>query len=252
MNNRYTSNSNDFKSVPGKIFCYWLSGVMLEHLKKDKKLEENGQAKQGLSTSDNKRFLRYWHEVQYENIDFSCHNCEDTENSECRWFPYNKAGNYRRWSSINEYVVNYQNNGKEIKETVMKKYPYLHGPGFVVKNTESYFHHGITWNDVATGLFCARYVPDGFVFADAGPMYFCEDEVLMLGYFNSKVFQLFADVICQGLHYSTGHIPQIPFKEVSNETKPNIEQLVLENYETSKNEWDSFENSWGFQKHPLV
>ena len=252
MSIRYISNSDNFKAVPGQIFCYWLSDIALEHMKKDKKLDEKGRAKQGLSTSDNNRFLRFWHEVRFSNIDFSCKSCEETENSICRWFPYNKAGNFRRWSSINEYVVNYQNNGAEIKATVMKKYPYLNGPGFVVKNTESYFHHGITWNDVATGLFCARYVPDGFIFADAGPMFFCSDDFLMLGFFNTNVFQMFASIICQGLHYSTGHIPQIPFKEVDDNDKDEVKQLTIENYELSKNEWDSFENSWDFKRHPLV
>lgn len=252
MSIRYISNSDNFKSIPGQIFCYWLSDVALDHMKNNKKLEEKGRAKQGLSTSDNNRFLRFWHEIQISSIDFSCKDCEKTENSGFRWFPYNKAGNFRRWSSINEYVVNYQNNGTEIKAAVMKKYPYLNGPGFVVKNTESYFHHGITWNDVAAGLFCARYVPDGFIFADAGPMFFCSEDFLMLGFFNTKVFQMFANIICQGLHYSTGHIPQIPYKEVEDSEKKAIEKLTKENYELSKTEWDSYENSWDFEKHPLV
>lgn len=150
-------------------------------------------------------------------------------------------------------MVNYENNGAEIKESVMQKYPYLKTPGFVVKNTESYFKHGITWNDVSTGSFCCRYVPDGYIFADAGPMFFSSNDFLMMAYFNSVVFQTFADVICQGLHYSTGHIPKIPFLRIDDKsTVEKVEGYAKENHELSKREWDSFEVSWDFKRNPLV
>ena len=249
---KYITNKQNFGKIPGNIFCYWLPDNILSHLESDDKLETQGSAKQGLSTSDNNRFLRFWYEVSFNRIGLSCAECEDTYSETTKWFPYNKAGNFRKWSPIVEYVVNYQNDGAEIKQTVMQKYPYLNGPGFVVKNTDSYFHHGITWNDVATGAFCCRYVPDGFIFADAGPMFFCNDDFVMMAYFNSKVFQVFADVICQGLHYSTGHIPQIPFARLSDDKKVRVRALSEENYELSKEEWDSFESSWFFERHPLI
>ena len=252
MQIRFVANSSHFSKVPGDIFCYWLSETVLNHLEKDERLNDYGSAKQGLSTSDNNRFLRYWHEVVFNRIGFQCKDCNDTNSEAKKWFPYNKAGNFRKWSSINEYVVNYQNNGEEIKRMVMQKYPYLNGPGFVVKNTDSYFHHGITWNDVATGKFCCRFVPDGFIFADAGPMYFSENDYIMMAFFNSNTFQVFADIICQGLHYSTGHIPQIPYKVPDEDKRECIAQLSEENYAISKEEWDSFESSWNFYKHPLL
>ena len=252
MQTRFISNQENFSKVPGHIFCYWLSDTVMSHLEKDDKLESRGYARQGLSTSDNNRFLRFWHEVSLNRIGFSCRSCADTSSSTAKWFPYNKAGNFRKWSPINEYVVNYQNDGSEIKQTVMQKYPYLNGPGFVVKNTESYFHHGITWNDVATGSFCCRYVPDGFIFADAGPMFFSQNDFVMMAYFNSKVFQVFADIICQGLHYSTGHIPQIPYMKTASSADNHIEKTAKENYELSKVDWDCYESSWDFKRHPLL
>ncbi len=248
---RYVVNASEFKLLPGNIFCYWLPEAVLSHFEKDKCLDDVGSAKQGLSTSNNNRFLRFWYEVSIDGIDFHCNSCEATTERGKKWFPYNKAGKFRKWSSINEYVVNYQNNGAEIKQTVMEKYPYLNGPGFVVKNTESYFHHGITWNDVATESFCCRYVPDGFIFADAGPMYFSSKDYVMLAYFNSKVFQIFADVICQGLHYSTGHIPQVPYL-AENEKQDMVSAKSEECLNISTKDWDAFETSWSFKKHPLV
>lgn len=252
MQIRFTAKQNDFNSIPGKIYGYWLSESVLSHLDKDEMLEAKGIARQGLSTSDNNRFLRFWYEIAFNRIGFDCKCCDDTNNPSTRWFPYNKAGNYRKWSAISEYVVNYQNDGMEIKQTVMKKYPYLNGPGFVVKNTDRYFQHGITWNDVATGLFCCRYIPDGYIFADAGPMFFSDDDFYFMAYFNSKVFQLFADIICQGLHYSTGHIPKIPCKKATAQVEESARNIAYENYELSKEEWDSYETSWDFKKHPLI
>lgn len=252
MQIRFIAKQSDFDSIPGSIYGYWLSESVFSHLKNDEMLETEGVARQGLSTSDNNRFLRFWYETEFGRIGFDCTSCEDTNNMSIRWFPYNKAGNFRKWSAISEYVVNYQNDGSEIKQTVMKKYPYLNGPGFVVKNTDKYFQHGITWNDVATGLFCCRYIPDGYIFADAGPMFFSNDDFYFMAYFNSKVFQLFADIICQGLHYSTGHIPKIPYVEIPEEFKTHARELSKESYELSKDEWDSYETSWGFKRHPLI
>ena len=248
--NRYITQQENFDKIPGCIFAYWLTNKFVNILEQKGKLNAYGNARQGLATSDNRRFLRLWYEIDWMKIDFDCKSCSEIINRGTKWFPYNKAGNYRKWSSINEYVVNYERDGEEIKETVMMKYPYLNNPGFVVKNTDTYFHHGITWNDVATGAFCCRYVPDGFIYDASGPMFFSENDFIMLGYFNSIVFQAFANVICQGLHYSTGHIPAIPYKAHDNEEI--VSSLSKDNIAISKQDWDSFETSWDFQCHPMI
>jgi len=135
----------------------------------------------------------------------------------------------------------------------VRKYPYLKNPGFVVKNTNTYFQHGITWNDVATGNFCSRYVPNGYIYHAAGPMFFSNNDKIILAYFNSATFQLFADVICQGLHYSTGHIPQIPYIHIEDiNLSCSIEELSNRCLSLSKYDWDSFETSWDFEVHPLI
>lgn len=246
-------SQNSFTNLPGSILCYWLSQSLLAHFSKDKKIGDFGTARQGLSTSDNNLFLRFWYEVDFKQICFSCSSCQQTQNIESRWFPFNKAGNFRKWSSINEYIVNYKNNGLDIKNTVLKKYPYLKTPDFVVKNTDYYFKSGITWNDVSTGMFCARYVPSGFIFADAGPMFFSSiDEKVMLSYFNSNTFQLFVGTISQGLHYSTGQIPLVPFAQIDDSLYTRLQRLANNNCEISKKDWDSFETSWNFERHPLI
>ena len=122
----------------------------------------------------------------------------------------------------------------------------------MVKNTSTYFKAGITWSDVATGKFSARWVTDGYIYADAGPMFFSDDNSLLkLAYMNTPVFQLFGDLICQGLHYSTGQIPQIPyFEEYDEDKKASVERIAGECIGISEEEWNKYESSWEYNRHP--
>ena len=250
--NRFTAKQDNFAKIPGSPVAYWVSEQVVKSFN-NKKLYSYGEAKQGLGTSDNKRFLRFWFETEFHNINFNITSCKETLNKKGKWFPYIKGGGFRRWYTNKEYIVNYCDNGKEIKEAVLSKYRYLKSPDFVVKNTNTYFCKGVTWSDVSTGLFSARYVENGYIFADAGPMFFSSNDNIMLGYFNSNVFQLFANIICQGLHYSTGHIPQIPFAQnIITAYNVLISKHVDMNIKISKSDWDSFETSWDFKTHPLI
>lgn len=131
-----------------------------------------------------------------------------------------------------------------------KHYDMLLTMGNHLPSRNRYFHHGITWNDVSTANYCARYVHNGCVFDAAGPMcFYSGNELYLLGFLNSKVNQMFLDVICQGLHYSTGHIPNVPLIASNN---LEIDRLVEQSIALSTADWDSFETSWDFQCHPLV
>lgn len=251
-NNEYISKQEDYQKIPDAPISYQLNSRIYAVFEQKHYIGDVGAAKQGLATSDNNKYLRFWPEVDYQRIGFSLTGCDDTIECSSKWFPYIKGGTFRRWYPNKEYVVNYQNNGFEIKASVMKKYPYLNNPDFVVKNTTSYFHEGITWSDVATGKFSARWVENGYIFADAGPMLFVPSEpYVKLGYMNTPVFQMFCNLICQGLHYSTGQIPQIPYLQNGINTKTVIE-TVGRNIDVSKEDWNSFETSWDFTIHPLV
>ena len=249
--NRYYPNQEGFSKIPGMPIAYWLSGKVLKICEMQNVLKDYGSSRQGLATTDNNLYLRRWYEVKYGHILFGCISCFDAQSSGFKWFPYNKGGAYRKWSPINEYIVNYQNDGFEIKSAVLSKYPYLKTPGFVVKNTETYFKHGITWSDVSSGKFSCRYVNNGFIYDAAGPMYFSKNDFIMIGYFNSIVFELFLTLTSSGLHYSTGHISKIPFDPAINDCI-NIKDLSKENIRISKTDCNSFETSWDFTMHPLI
>ena len=248
----YIAQQENYKKIPDMPISYQLSSTIYSIFEKQQYIGDVASAKQGLGTSDNNSFLRFWTEVNFHNIGFGLSSCEETLERPEKWFPYIKGGSFRRWYPSKEYVVNYQNNGMAIKSAVLKKYPYLKTPDFVVKNTSSYFGEGITWSDVATGKFSARWVEKGYIFADAGPMLFVpHDPFLKMGYMNTPVFQTFCDLICQGLHYSTGQIPQIPYLRVDADVD-YIDQSVHECVTESKKDWDAYETSWDFKRNPLV
>ena len=248
--NKYIACLSSFEALPNNIFAYWLSTHVTNLMANAEKLSEVGESRQGITTSDNNRFVRMWQEVSFGKINFNCLNRHDAQLSNSKWFPLIKGGDYRKWYGNQVLIVDCKNDGEEIKKLVLQKYPYLDSPDFVVKNQDYYFQAGITWNDVSTGFFCARLVSNGFIFADAGPMYFSQvSSEALLGYFNSNTFQLLANAVCQGLHYSTGDIPLIPFIEFDSSKTINIVSLLKK---ISKRDWDSFETSWDFKRHPLV
>jgi len=244
----------EFNKIPGAPMAYWLSDKVFKLFDNNIFVGDFGYARQGLATSDNNRFLRLWHEVGLNGISFVTTNCGETLKNAYKWYPYTKGGDFRKWYGNNEYIVNFANNGQEIKQTVLEKYPYLKTPNFVVKNTAEYFKSGLTWSDVSSSTFSCRFVGSGYIFADAGPMFFCDNKIkkYLLGYFNSIPFETFLEIFCSGIHYSTGHIPRIPCLMSEEETKDTIEVLVNENIAISKTDWNSFENSWEFDKHPLI
>ena len=253
-NNRFSRSKELFALIPGTLNGYYLSDSVFDIFEKGEPLGKAGNARQGLGTSDNARFLRIWSEVDFRRIGFGYSGTDETIESSCKWYPYIKGGSFRRWHPAKDYVVNYQNDGFDIKTAVMSKYTYLKSPDFVVKNTSTYFNPGITWSDVATGKFSARWVDSGYIYADAGPMFFSRtNPYLKLAYMNSPVFQLFGDLICQGLHYSTGQVPGIPYTEtISNELREKIVFNTEENINLVMTDGNSSEMSWDFTEHPLV
>lgn len=237
-----TENKNIFefkfsrvKSIPNSFFGYWIKDVVIDHLIKSRKAKDYGVAKQGLITSDNERFLRFWCEVNIEKI-------------KTKWFKYNKGGGFRRWYGNSVYVVNWENDGFEICNFFDNSGKLKSRP----QNIQYFFKDALTWNDVSTTDFCCRFINNETAFDASGPEFFLNNNdyiLYFLGLFNSVTVQEFMNLICQGLHYSTGHIPQIPIKI---ERKQEVENIVDKNLEISKRDWDYYEISCDFKYCPFV
>ncbi|PFG07776.1 BREX-1 system adenine-specific DNA-methyltransferase PglX [Bacillus sp. es.034] len=246
---RYKFEQENFMKLPGSPISYWISENIRNAFLKFDNILDVGDPKQGMATSDNDRFLKRWFEVDFYKVGFNIKSNEESLKSKNRWFPYNKGGSYRKWFGNNEFVVDWEENGKRVLDYATELYK---SPTRTIKNISSYFKEGLTWSDLTTGGFSARYVPNGFIFDTAGPTMFLHDEkdkYMVLGYINSIVFQNFLNLSLSGLHYNNGVIKSLPYKKIN---KFEVENLVKENIFISKSEWDMKEVSWDFKKHPLL
>lgn len=205
-------------------------------------------SKQGLATADNNRFLREWYEVIYNKINFNATNLSDALNSKMKWFPYNKGGEFRKWYGNNDFVVNWEEDGYEIKHNYDKNGKLRSRP----QNTDYYFNKCFSWSLVSSSVAAFRYKPMGHIFDVAGMSCFCNNNLnYLLALCNTKVTMEILKVIAPTINYQCGDIANIPV--IFDETqKPYIEYLVEENITLSKTDWDSYETSWDFKKHPLV
>ena len=247
---KYLAKSNLFRELPGSPIAYWVTEELLKTFKLDSSLGDYGEAREGLTTGDNDRFLRLWHEVNFSKVNFNIQNKDEASKLSIKWVPYQKGGNFKRWYGNTNYVVNWENNGYEIKNNKTKE-----GRVRSHNYNENYiFRKGITWTGLSSGLFGARMSPTGFLFDSKGKMFFCnndDDLNYILGFMNSKVFQNLIDCLSPTQDYSNGYVSKVPF-EHDSKVKSIINHYVEKCVQISKTNWDLYEESWAFKSHPLL
>ncbi len=249
--NRHYATQSSFDKIPGSPIVYWASPQFLNNFSIGETLKKKGDTRQGMATSDNNRFLRLWYEVSYEKMGLNCASADQALAIKKKWYPYNKGGEFRKWYGNIDYTVNYENDGYEVKEYASSLYK---TPSRTIKSMSEYFKPCLSWSKISSGSIAFRYYPKGFVFDVAGCCIFYKDEETMFydfGFINSVVSKSILAAISPTLNYEAGHIASLPVireKAVYGE----VVRLVKNNIEVAKSDWDSFENSWDFQKHPLV
>ncbi|PEF36555.1 BREX-1 system adenine-specific DNA-methyltransferase PglX [Bacillus wiedmannii] len=246
---RYTFNGENINKIDGFPIAYWASEKMRNIFKENASLHEFGEPKQGLATADNNRFLRLWHEVDIQNIGLGYETIQQTVVSEKKWFPYNKGGAFRKWYGNQEYVVNWENNGQEIKNFFDEKGKLRSRP----QNVEYYLREGITWSDVSSSYFGARYSPKGFLFDVKGSSLFVDNKEMLLyiyGVLTSKITREILKYLNPTLSFQVGDLKRIPIKITKD--KRIINDLVQCNIDIAKADWDAFEKSWDFSMSPLI
>ena len=241
----FRASAADFKKIPGSPVAYWVGEKLLTSFMKSK-LRDVADAKQGMATSDNERFLRLWHEVGFENTCFNCNSSLESERSNEKWYAYNKGGTFRRWHGNNEYVVNWYKNGEELKAFVEEINKLR--PGGRLKNQEYYFLENITYSALSSGLFSARYNPPGFLFDTKGSCIFPKKVTIgnLISFLNSKVAQECLNILCPTLDYSSIGINALPVVRLEDHFKS--ETLIR----IGKEDWDESETSWDFTILPLL
>ena len=238
----------NFAKIPGAPVAYWVSENVINAFTKGK-LQDYANVTNGLFTCNNNLFLRLWSEISYNKFFGDCHDKITCLNSEKKWYPYNKGGNFRKWYGNQEYVVNFSRFGEEISN-----YRVRNGQSASFPGQNFYFNSSLSWSLVTSGSFAIRYYPKGFVFDIAGSSVFSNNnsnEMTLLGFLGSCVARNFLCILNPTLNYQAGNIRSLPIiNDIFNHEE--IEIIVKDNIVNSIKDWDAFETSWDFTKHPLL
>ena len=243
--NRYNTDQSNFFQIPGSPVAYWVSVNVLSTFECSLPLSELANPKQGLITGDVNRFVRKWYECV--RADLSTSSSPKNVNRTGKWFPYCNGGEFRKWYGNNDDVVNWQDDGFEIKNFVDDKGKPRSRP----QNQQYYFHEGGTWTAISSSLFSVRYFPEGHLFSNAGMAIYAEPRKLkyIIGFLNSKLCQLYLSLLNESLNYNQGDIAKLP---IIFEKVDLVVAKVVTSIDIVKKDWDSFEISWDFQHHPLL
>ena len=242
----YEADQSNFSKIPGSPVAYWVSNAVIAVYNKAKLLGDIASPRTGMTTGDNNRFLRLWSEIEISKAKFDAKDASDAAHSEKKWFPYCKGGGYMRWYGYNEYLVNWENDGFEIKNNIKPN-----GLKAASVRSESlYFKKLITWSAVTSGSFSCRLCEGGSLFDSGGSSIDVHGETLyILAILNSAIGQFYLDISNATINYQPGDIAGIPvvFPD-GNEPTQQIEECV----QIAHEDWDSFETSWDFKRNPLA
>ncbi len=251
---RYVADSNEFHAILGSPIAYWASDAVRRVFKNGVPLESIAKPRIGMRTGDNDRFLRYWHEISYHQFGTNMRSSEEAISSGHKWFPYNKGGEFRKWYGNQDYVVNWMNDGKEIKDNTRAVYPDIgDNLGWKISNEQFYFLPGITWSFISSSKFGVRYSPSGFIFDVAGSSLFPRESDMpyITAFLCSAIAYQFMQYLNPTLNFQVGNIASLPLI-ISEAIKPDVDRLSEENIQIAQEDWDDFETSWNFTQHPLV
>lgn len=233
----------DLKKIPGNPLAYWVSNTVRD-LFKLTKMDDLASPRAGLATGDNYIFQRYWHEPSIGTIKFNAKSIADTHTQ--KWYPCHSGGEYRKWYGNHEIIVNWHEDGKEIRNFKTNLGKLRSRP----QNTSFFFKEGITWNKISVSFFSARYRPYGFIFDDTGRSAFPnnhKDVYLLLSFLSSNVAEFFLKILNPSMSFTSGDLSSLPITKIDQE-----KMVVVELIKKHKSDWDAFETSWDFQSLPWL
>lgn len=230
--NRYAADQSNFSKIPGSPVAYWVSKGFQRLFSST--LGDVCDVKKGSDTGNNDRYVRNWWEVDVSKADFKCHTK--------KWIPYIKGGEARKWFGHLTFLVNWDNNGLEIRNE----------PKATVRNEQFFYREGITWSDVGTNSTTFRFFPSGCLRDNRGPAIFARMPFYVLGLLNSPVSQTAQRIVNPTICFQAGSAKAIPYIEGNSVQIQECTDLTAKNVDISHNNWDSYETSWDFKRNPLV
>ena len=242
-----TASADDFKKIPSSPIAYWVSRKFIDSYENAKLLSEIAEARKGMVTADNPRFIRAWFEVSRSQIGMNFKCRELAKSSELKWFPYQKGGEFRLWYGNHDWVVNWKNDGYDLMNMQKEGYKV----GSTNHNLSYIFKPSLIFSKITSNIPHFRYSPTGFLFDDASGL--CavkkQDRInFTLGFLASKVCQLYNNVINPTVNLQPGNVARLPILDSLDWDDTSVNRLIS----ISKYDWDSFETSWDYQKNPLL
>lgn len=239
--NRYQSIQDDFLQIPGAPIAYWVSKPVFEAYTKYPPLGSIAAPRKGNSTSNNSRFLRLWYEVDNNKMNLGCKELKREETLVKRWYPYNKGGGYRKWYGYNEYLIDWYDDAAAIRNIETA----------VIANYQYFMKPGLTWSTLASKNFSIRWFEEGYIFDNGGCCIFelGNKREYLCALLNSNVFNYIFGQLNPTLNYQSGEVSKFPI--IYNESEA-IKVLARDCVNISKTEYNSFETSWDFKRHPLL
>lgn len=246
---RFSARQDNFEKIPGAPVAYWVSGKAFDVCTNNSSFEENFTTRAGMITGNNDLFIRLWHEIDYMKMAVLCKNRNEAQASRAKWFPYNKGGDYRKWFGNAEYVVNWEDDGYSMRN-LKNKDGKIPAHAF---NLEYIFDENITWSSLSSYKFSARYTDYGFLYDASGSFADVRHEYInyVLSFLCSTVTAYYLSAMNPTLNFQKGNIAALPFC-IEEGKKKLIDNATKKCIDLSKNDWDSFETSWDFKKHPLI
>ena len=253
MTLRYINDGKRFADITGTPLVYWASEKIIDAFHNSPSLEDLAKPRVGLQTSNNERFIRFWHEVAFPKMRFGVASGEETKETGGKWFPHNKGGEYRKWYGNFDYVVDYENDGFNIKAEKAHNLAL----GLIEKknsqcwNSEFYFRESLTWSRISSSNFAIRYSPTGAVFDTAGTAIFADTSTLkyLLGLLNTKIVRALLLMLNPTLTFQTGDVAKLP---IITKRKKEVIEIVDDTIQCAKDDWDAFETSWDFERNFFV
>ena len=237
---RFQAKQKDFEKIPGSPIAYWVSDKIRE-IFENKLIGNLFPVKKGADTGNNDLFLKMWNEINFKKSGVNISTEKEKKEFKGKWVPYNKGGEFRKWYGNLEYFINWENDGYDLKNSKAN-----------LRSPQLYFKEGITWNALSSSKTSARKSTNS-IFDSAGSSMFPKKEEIeyYLAFMNSKIVDYLLKILNPTLNYGAGTISNLPNVNNKNYIEV-IKNKSQQNIDISKEEWNSRETSWDFEKLSLI
>jgi hypothetical protein len=236
LKNRYTAQQSNFSKIPGSPVAYWVSEIVFDDFSKGKKIGEFSLVSEGIKSGDNEKYLRLWHEVKAEKFSFA------KSLSGFKWYPHHKGGDFRKWYGNRDWVINWEDDGREIRQA----------PNSGLQGKQMYFKAFASWSKISSKGNPCRLFKENCLFDSGAPAVSNQILYETMGLLNTTVGEYLLRIVSPTLNLQVGDVKSLPLLLEDEDKKKIVESLVNICIEQSKSDWDSYETSWDFLRHPLI